>query len=89
MHIFPAISYFIVTDVTSHEGVIISTDCPCPSECDFHGDCRNCIEQRPCGGDLPYCKTSKNRDAIPSRKDDRVFASGKEIRLLDYAPCAG
>jgi len=59
-------------------------NCPCPVDCIRHGKCKECIEFHHSRNQQTYCEVKQSKgtkDGIPS--------SGIEIRLLDYANCAG
>ena len=62
-------------------------NCPCPADCVRHGKCNLCIEFHHGRGDETYCEYQVKKRNIT--QPERSIPSGKEIRLLDYAPCAG
>ncbi|MBI9017398.1 MAG: hypothetical protein JEZ07_09080 [Phycisphaerae bacterium] len=70
--------------------------CPCPSNCQRHGKCRQCIDFHHGRAQQTYCEHLAGVPYPPENADDKApvtpdsaIQSGKEIRLLDYAPCAG
>ncbi|MCK5133184.1 MAG: hypothetical protein KAR40_13665 [Candidatus Sabulitectum sp.] len=64
-------------------------NCPCPADCVRHGKCKQCIDFHHGRGDITYCEHLAGKlDNMPAQPQ-RAIPTGKEIRLLDYAPCAG
>ena len=61
-------------------------NCPCPSDCVRRGKCKECIKFHHQRGEETYCEYLYNRTEGTT---GRAVTSGKEIRLLEYAPCAG
>lgn len=66
-------------------------NCPCPADCVRHGHCKECIDFHHARGDITYCEhlAGKLTDPGDQHQPERALPTGKEIRLLDYAPCAG
>jgi hypothetical protein len=66
-------------------------NCPCPADCVRHGKCKVCIEFHHAKGEVTYCEHLAGKQAgnAEHAQPERAIPSGKEIRLLDYAPCAG
>ncbi|MCD6589482.1 MAG: hypothetical protein J7K88_13115 [Candidatus Fermentibacteraceae bacterium] len=66
-------------------------NCPCPADCVRHGNCKLCIEFHHSKSEVTYCEhlAGKLDDNPRHTQPERAIPSGKEIRLLDYAPCAG
>ena len=70
-------------------------NCPCPADCIRHGKCKLCIEFHHGKGEQTYCEYMYDKQSgependASVEEDEDTFPSGKEIRLLDYAPCAG
>ena len=64
--------------------------CPCPSDCTRHGNCTECISFHRGRGEQTYCEYRAGL-APPGDLDqpDAAMPTGREIRMLDYAPCAG
>ncbi|MDZ7816502.1 MAG: hypothetical protein U5N86_11050 [Planctomycetota bacterium] len=60
-------------------------NCPCPSDCKRRGYCADCIAFHHGRGELTYCEYVRRQAKAPSAS----AKSGREIRLLDYGPCAG
>ena len=64
--------------------------CPCPADCVRHGKCKECIQFHHNRGEQTYCEAVKSKYDQPTvGTDDGKPESGKEIRLLNYAKCAG
>jgi len=63
--------------------------CPCPSDCVRHGKCKECIAYHHDRHDQTYCEYQHNKLDIVPETPEEALPEGKEIRLLDYAPCAG
>ncbi len=65
--------------------------CPCPADCIRHGKCKECIDFHHAKGEVTYCEHLGGRldDESKPEQPDRAIPTGKQIRLLDYAPCAG
>ncbi len=61
-------------------------NCPCPSDCDRHGKCKECIAFHKARNEQNYCEYLKQRQ---QGTPERALPDGRTIRLLDYAPCAG
>ncbi len=64
-------------------------NCPCPADCVRHGKCTECIDFHHGRGDITYCEHLAGRLSDTPDQPTRAIPTGKEIRLLDYAPCAG
>lgn len=66
-------------------------NCPCPTDCRRHGNCTECRKFHQGRNEPTYCEylAGKLDDESPPEQPDRAKRTGKEIRLLDYAPCAG
>lgn len=64
--------------------------CPCPADCSRHGKCKECIEFHHPKGEQTYCEYLESKiDSEKLEHKNKEYPSGKEIRLLNYAPCAG
>ena len=63
-------------------------DCPCPSDCKRRGHCRECIAFHHGRGEQTYCEFLTDGPPELSAASGHVY-SGRELRLLDYGPCAG
>lgn len=66
-------------------------NCPCPADCVRHGKCSECIKFHKGRNEPTYCEflAGKIDDQKPVEQPERAQHTGKEIRLLEYAPCAG
>ncbi len=64
-------------------------NCPCPSDCIRHGECKECIAFHHKRNEQTYCEYLKEKSEKKPYTPDEAIASGKELRLLDYGPCAG
>ena len=64
-------------------------NCPCPADCTRHGKCKACIEFHHARNEPTYCEYLKDRAEKLPDTPDGALTSGKELRLLDYGPCAG
>ncbi len=66
-------------------------NCPCPADCIRHGNCGECIKFHKGREEPTYCEFLAGRgDGAKSEEvPERARRTGKQIRLLDYAPCAG
>ena len=64
-----------------------SENCPCPSDCVRRGRCDECIAFHRARHEQTYCEYLYEKANTPS--PDASVLSGKEIRLLEYSPCAG
>ena len=62
-------------------------NCPCPSDCSRHGKCAQCIKFHHGRGESTYCEYLHG--GKEPEQPERAIPSGREIRMLDYAPCAG
>ncbi len=62
--------------------------CPCPSDCQRRGKCAECIGFHHGRGEPTYCEFLYGRGEH-SEQPERAIPTGREIRMLDYAPCAG
>ena len=60
-------------------------NCPCPSDCKRHGICKDCIAFHHARHEQTYCEFADAKLAQP----EGAVKSGRELRLLDYGPCAG
>ena len=63
-------------------------NCPCPSDCKRHGNCAECIRFHHGRHQVTYCEFLLSKLQEPEIPE-RSLASGREIRLTDYGPCAG
>jgi len=63
--------------------------CPCPSDCVRHGRCKECIAFHRERAEQTYCEYLAVKNKAPYYTVDAGAASGKQLRLLDYGPCAG
>lgn len=64
-------------------------NCPCPSDCKRRGNCRACIEFHHTRHEQTYCEFLADKLDIPAPPPEAPVKSGRELRLLDYGPCAG
>ncbi|MCD4708534.1 MAG: hypothetical protein K8S62_12450 [Candidatus Sabulitectum sp.] len=64
-------------------------NCPCPADCIRHGKCKQCIAFHHDRGDITYCEHLAGKLDDTPDQPERAIPTGKGIRLLDYAPCAG
>lgn len=66
-------------------------NCLCPADCVRHGKCKACIAFHHNRREETYCEAIKSKltNEKPTETDVGKPRSGKEIRLLDYAKCAG
>jgi len=64
-------------------------NCPCPSDCIRHGQCKKCIAFHRSRNELNYCEYIKKKEKVKFYTIEGAVPSGKELRLLDYGPCAG
>jgi hypothetical protein len=64
-------------------GLYDGAHCPCPAECDNHGNCKACRAAHQGKGEQTYC------EFLARRQELRAARSGREIQLMDYGPCAG
>ena len=64
-------------------------NCPCPADCIRHGECEKCIPFHQNRNEQTYCEYLKEKSEKKSYTPEEAIASGKELRLLDYGPCAG
>lgn len=64
-------------------------NCPCPADCVRHGKCKECIDFHHGRGDTTYCEHLAAKLGDTPDQPERAIPGAKEIRLLDYAPCAG
>lgn len=66
-----------------------STQCPCPSAYSRRGHCRAYCDFHHGRGEPTYCEYLKTKqDGVPAVSDS-VYRSGRQVRLMDYGPCAG
>lgn len=64
--------------------------CPCPADCNRHGKCKECRDFHYARDEQTYCEFLEAKvDKEKLEEEDRIHPSGKEVRLLNYAPCAG
>jgi hypothetical protein len=63
--------------------------CPCPSDCQRRGRCKECIAFHHGRSEPTYCEYLYGEAAAPPPTPERAMRTGKQIRMLDYAPCAG
>lgn len=56
-------------------------NCPCPLECERHGDCVACRKFHELLGEQVYCE----KDLV-GKAQERLAPS---VNLMDYAACAG
>jgi len=64
-------------------------NCPCPSDCIRHGICRDCIAFHRERAEQTYCEYLDAKSKAQYYTMEGASPSGKQLRLLDYAPCAG
>ena len=64
-------------------------NCPCPSDCIRHGECKKCIAFHRKRNEQNYCEFLKKKSEAKFYTLDGATVSGKELRLLEYGPCAG
>ena len=64
-------------------------NCPCPADCIRHGKCKECIVFHHKRNEQTYCEYLKEKSEKKPVTPDEAIAGGKELRLLDYGPCAG
>jgi len=64
-------------------------NCPCPADCSRHGKCKECIAFHHARNEPTYCEYLKDRFEKKPAAPDSAVMSGKELRLLNYGPCAG
>ncbi len=66
-------------------------NCPCPADCSRHGKCSECVKFHHGRKEPTYCEflAGKLDDEKLPEQPERARRTGKQIRLLDYAPCAG
>ncbi len=66
-------------------------NCPCPADCSRHGKCAECMRFHHGKKEPTYCEflAGKIDGDKPLEQPERAQRTGREIRLLDYAPCAG
>ncbi|MBN2415379.1 hypothetical protein JXO52_06035 [bacterium] len=66
-----------------------SANCPCPSDCKRRGNCRACIEFHHARNERTYCEFLADKLEKAAPPSETPVKSGRELRLLDYGPCAG
>lgn len=59
----------------------MNTNCPCPLECERHGDCVACRRFHELLGEQVYCEKG-----VPGKAHE---VSSPSVNLMDYAACAG
>ncbi len=60
----------------------MNDNCPCPMECERHGDCVACRKFHELLGEQVYCEKIVQGKAGGS-------AAKSSVNLMDYAACAG
>ena len=65
-------------------------NCPCPSDCTRRTNCKACIAFHHSRGEQTYCEyLYKDVESDGAPPSDVPVKSGRELRLMDYGPCAG
>lgn len=64
-------------------------NCPCPSDCIRRSNCKECIKFHHGRNEQTYCEFLQSKEEQTPQTPENALPEGKEIRLLDYAPCAG
>jgi hypothetical protein len=65
-----------------------SANCPCPSDCRRRGDCKACRDFHHARKEPTYCEFLYQQENAPPTPE-RALKGGRELRLMDFGPCAG